>query len=85
VIYLDYSRMACMLGVLKRIVTTYGTVRPDMGPNCPERIDWEFLRWVWNFNKNKRQRNYSLLEQYPDKEIHIFRNRRQLRQFLKTL
>ena len=49
VIYLDFSRVACLLGVVKRILTTYGKVRPDMGEGCPERIDWEFLQWVCRF------------------------------------
>mgnify|MGYP003301272969 CR=1 FL=1 len=43
VIYLDFSRWACLLGVLKRVITTYGTVRPDMGEGCPERLDVDFL------------------------------------------
>jgi adenylate kinase family enzyme len=85
VIYLDFSRFACLMGVLKRILTTYGTVRPDMGEGCPERIDLDFLKWVWNFNKNKRQRNHRLLKEASGVEIHIFKNRRQLKRFLKTL
>ena len=85
VIYLDYNRFACLLGVAKRILTTYGKVRPDMGEGCPERIDWEFLRWVWNFNRNNREKNYRLLEQYADKEIHILKNRRQVKRFLNEI
>lgn len=85
VIYLDFSRFACLMGVLKRVLTTYGTVRPDMGEGCPERIDLDFLKWVWNFNKNKRQRNHRLLEEAVGVEIHIFKNRHQLKRFLKTL
>ena len=63
VIYLDFSRFACLMGVLKRVFTTYGKVRPDMGEGCPERIDWDFLKWVWDFNKNKREKNYRLLNE----------------------
>ena len=85
VIYLDYSRLACILGVIKRVLTTYGTVRPDMGEGCPERFDLDFLKWVWNFNDNKRQRNHQLLKEATDVEIHIFKNRCQLKQFLKKL
>ena len=62
-IYLDFSRFACLMGVCKRVLTTYGKVRPDMGEGCPERIDWEFLKWVWDFNKNKREKNYRLLNE----------------------
>ena len=85
VIYLDFSRWACVMGVLKRIITTYGTVRPDMGEGCPERFSLEFLVWVWNFNKNKRENIYNLLNQHPDKEVHILKNRRSVRKFLAIL
>ena len=82
VIYLDFSRWACLMGVVKRIVTTYGTVRPDMGDGCPERFDWEFLQWVWNFNKNKRERNYRLLKDAVGVNVVILKNRREVKRFL---
>lgn len=85
VIYLDFSRLTCLLGVVKRVVTTYGTVRPDMGEGCPERIDFEFLKWVWNFNKNKRKKYYRQLEAVPHAQVIILKNRRSVRKFLKNL
>lgn len=85
VVYLDFSRTACLLGVAKRVLSTYGKVRPDMGEGCPERFDWEFMRWVWDFNKKKRAKNYMLLEQYRDKKIYILKNRRQVKAFLNRL
>ena len=85
VVYLDFSRMACLCGVMKRILTTYGKVRPDMGDGCPERFDLAFLQWVWNFNKNKREKNYRLLEQYGEKRIYILKNRKQVKEFLESL
>lgn len=85
VIYLDFPRTACLIGVIKRILTTYGTVRPDMGEGCPERFDMEFLRWVWHYNRNKRQRNYDLLDQAPDVQKIILKNRRGVKKFLQNL
>jgi adenylate kinase family enzyme len=85
IIYLDFSRWACLVGVLKRIITTYGTVRPDMGAGCPERIDLEFLKWVWNFNKNKRQSYYKMLNEAEGKETIVLKNRRMVRRFLDSL
>ena len=83
VIYLDFSRFACLRGVAKRILTTYGKVRPDMGEGCPERIDWEFLKWVWNFNKNKREKYYRLLNETEGIEKIVLKNRRAVKKFLK--
>ena len=85
VIYLDFSRFACLAGVLKRVLTTHGTVRPDMGDGCPERFDLEFLKWVWNFNKTKRKQYYDLLNSLEDKNMIILRSRREVNAFLKNL
>ena len=85
VIYLDFSRSACLYGVAKRILTTYGKVRPDMGEGCPERFDMDFLKWVWNFNKNKRENTYRLLNEAEGIEKIVLKNRRAVRAFLKSL
>ena len=83
VIYLDFSRFACLMGVAKRVLTTYGTVRPDMAEGCPERFDLDFLKWVWNFNKNKREQYYRLLNEAEGVETIVLKNRRAVRKFLK--
>lgn len=85
VIYLDFSRFACLCGVFKRILTTYGKIRPDMGEGCPERIDFEFLKWVWNFNKNKREGNYRLLNDATHAKTIVLKNRRMVKKFLNSL
>ncbi len=85
IIYLDFSRLACLLGVAKRILTTYGKVRPDMGEGCPERFDLDFLKWVWNFNKNKREENYRLLNETVHAQAIVLKNRRMVKRFVKTL
>lgn len=85
VIYLDFSTVACLMGICKRVLTTYGRVRPDMGEGCPERIDLDFLKWVWNFNKNKRQRYYDMLAGLDGKNVYILKNRREVRRFLEQL
>lgn len=85
VIYLDFSRMACLLGVLKRVLTTYGTVRPDMGEGCPERFDLDFLKWVWNFNRNKRERYYKMLNEAEGIETVVLKNRRAVKKFLEQV
>lgn len=85
VIYLDFSRLACLGGVAKRVLTTYGTVRPDMGEGCPERLDMDFLKWVWNYNRNKREKNYQLLNEATHAQVIVLKNRRQVKDFLNAL
>ena len=85
VIYLDFSRMACLLGVLKRVVTNLGKTRPDMTEGCPEHFDLDFLVWVWNYNKNKREKNYRLLNEAEGIETIVLKNRRMVKRFLQSL
>ncbi len=85
VIYLNYSRMTCLFGVIKRVLKGYGKTRSDMGENCPERFDLEFLKFVWAFNKNNRDSYLKLLSEQKGKEVIIFRRRRECAKFLKEL
>ena len=85
VIYLDFSRFTCLMGVAKRVLTTYGTVRPDMAEGCPERFDLDFLRWIWNFNKTHRHRYYRLLNETDGIEKIVLKNRRQVKEFLEEM
>lgn len=85
VVYLDFSRFTCLRGVCKRMFTTYGKVRPDMSEGCPERIDWEFLKWIWNFKKTHRRGNYALLQTATHAQVYILRNRRQAAAFLQNI
>ncbi len=85
IIYMDFSRLACLMGVAKRVITTYGKVRPDMGEGCPERIDLEFLKWVWNFNKNNREKFYGYLNAAEGVETIVLKNRRAVKKFLSQI
>jgi len=49
IILLDRSRLACLARIGRRVWMSYGHVRPDMAPGCPEQVDWEFLKYVWRF------------------------------------
>jgi len=85
VIYLDFNRLTCLLGVCKRVITNYGRVRPDMGDGCPERFDPDFMKWVWNFNKKHRQRIYRLLNEAEGVHTIVLKNRRMVKRFLQSL
>jgi adenylate kinase family enzyme len=51
VILLALSRWTCIARVLKRYLQHQGRSRPDMTPGCPERLDLEYLSWVWHYPK----------------------------------
>ena len=85
VIYLDFNRWLCLWGMCQRVIRSYGKVRPDMSPGCPERFDWEFVKFIWNFNENNRVRNYTWLAQAKHARAIVLKNRREVKRFLEAL
>jgi adenylate kinase family enzyme len=53
-IFLDFSPSVCLYRVLKRRLKYRGTNRPDMTVGCNEKVDLEFLLWIWNYRKIKK-------------------------------
>ena len=85
VIYLDFGRWECLLGMCQRILSNRGKVRPDMLAGCPERFDWEFVKWIWNFNENNRVQNYTWIARAKHAEAVVLKNRKEVRAFLNSL
>ncbi len=77
--------MTCLLGVIKRVIKGYGKTREDMGENCPERLDPDFLKYVWTFNQNRRAEYLDLLSHQQDKRVIILRHRRDGAKFIRDL
>lgn len=78
VIFLDFSRGRCVSRVLSRSLRWYG--RATQAEGCPERFDWEFLRWVWNWRRDSRPRMIKALECFKGK-IYLLRTPREVSQF----
>jgi len=86
VIFLDFPRHVCTARVIRRFLRYRGTNRPDLAAGCPEKIDWEFAKWTWNYPKRSRPRVLERLARLREK-ISIFelRTDRQVEQFLRSL
>ena len=54
-VYLDFPRIICLWQAIKRWIFHMGHNRPDVGEGCNEKIDMEFIMWIWNFNRTHRE------------------------------
>ena len=84
VVLLDYPRRVCLLRALRRILTWRGRTRPDMAADCPERLDGEFVRWIWDFHRTQRPQVLELLDGWTG-ELRVFRSPRACAGFLAKL
>ena len=86
VIFLDLPRMLCLFRVVKRRVMYHGRTRPDMTEGCPERLDAEFLKWIWNYPRDNRPRLLSKLEAVGvTARVVVLRSRSEVQQFVNEL
>ena len=83
VIFLDYPRFLCMWRVVKRIAGSFGKVRPDMADGCPEKIDLGFLRFVWNYRRDRYPIVLKCLQtHYANGDLIVFKHPANAMQFL---
>jgi len=64
ILWLHRSRAVCYWRVVRRVIVSYGQVRPDMAPGCPERFDWDFIRYIWRFPRFYRPRMVEALDRH---------------------
>ena len=90
IFFFDYAPALCVYRIFKRSVQSkfLNKRRDDIADGCRERFpDWEFIRFVWRFNKASRPRIYSILEEinYDKNNLIIFNNRRKFNQYVNDL
>lgn len=64
IIILNVSRYHCLWRILKRRFSYARRARPDIAPGCPERLDFDFWRYVWRYPADKVPQRRQVLDQY---------------------
>lgn len=52
IVFLDVSRWTSLAGVITRRIVA--KQRDDIASGCPERLNLEFLRWLWRYHDHHR-------------------------------
>lgn len=86
IIFMNFNRWNSLYRVTKRYFKNRGKVREDMAAACPEKLDWEFIRWVLRDGRKKtaRERYKRISQTYPHKLI-VLQNQKQINRFLAKL
>jgi adenylate kinase family enzyme len=86
IIFLNFSRFICLYNVFKRYFQHRGKTRPDLTPGCPEKIDFEFVQWIWNFPEHTTPQIMEKLENISaNKEVIILKNPGEIKEFIKNV
>ncbi len=86
IIFIDMPRTICVFRIIKRRLQYRNKTRPDMGEGCKEKLDLEFLKWVWEYPKIKKPTILSKLQSISkEKEIIILTSPDEVERFLSKI
>lgn len=84
ILMLDLPRLTCLCRAFRRFKVYQGKSRPDMGPECPEKFDREFIRWLLiDGRRKKRRRQFEqVVNHYKGKTV-ILKSQREISRFIQ--
>ncbi|WP_283194655.1 AAA family ATPase [Rhizobium sp. AN80A] len=86
VLWVRLPRWRCLLGVTTRWFRWRGKARPEMAPGCPEKLDGEFLTYIWNFEQRWAPLIIAGIERHkPDVPVLQLKSHREMRRLLDLL
>jgi len=89
VILLDLSRWTCIQRAVLRTLRSWWRPRADMAPGCPERLDVEYLKflwWIWTYPTRRRPRLLQrLAELSHDQQMFRLRSDREVEAFVRQV
>ncbi|WP_028784751.1 DNA topology modulation protein [Thalassobacillus devorans] len=89
IIYLELPRYICLYRAIKRWLMNIGKTRPDMGAGCKEKLDWNFLKYIYTTYKSRRsnmkERLRTLQAQQHTKNIITLKSRDEMESYLESL
>ena len=86
VIWVRMPRIVCVYGAVTRWLKWLGRTRPEMTPGCREKIDLDFLRYIWNDDGRHAPFVFRRLAAHgPDVPVVELKSRREMRELLDSL
>ncbi len=86
VIFLDLPRTICVWRALKRFLFYKKKTRPDMAEGCDEKLDLEFIKWIWNYPTRTKPKVESLLERFQNtKTVIRLQSKNEIEKFLQNI
>ena len=81
IVFLDLPRVVCLTRAVRRFRSPI-----LQAPGCPQKVDAQFLRWIWDFPRRSRPRLLAVVGTYAaTTEIVHLRSAAEVRTFLAGL
>ena len=86
-VFLDLPRTTCLRRAVSRALRHRGSTRDDMAPGCPDKLDREFIWWIWRYPATSRPRILTRLAGFAERGGRVVRLRSdaEVRAFVRSL
>lgn len=85
IIWVDIPRWRCFYNVFYRAWKYRGKTRPDMADDCIERVDWNFIKFIWNFKKRSGKIGKLLADNRDKKQVYRFKDYAEINAFVEKM
>ena len=86
VVFLDIPRLVCLWRVVRRQLQHGGQNRAELPEGCPERLTWEFLKWIWTYPARRRDVILRRLDELKTHtRVYVLRSSKAMDRFLDGL
>lgn len=85
IIFLDLPRRLCLYRALKRSTLLRNVERKDMAEGCTEKVNMDFLKWIWNYRKRERPKTVEALSKSLEKNVIILKSSKEVNNFIERM
>lgn len=78
----DLPKIQSLFGYMKRAIQNRGKSRVDMPKNCVEKIELEFMRFIWDYKLPDLQ---ALHREFPGLKIIVMKSHREAENILRSI
>lgn len=82
VIYFHFPRLLCLWRIFKRVFT-FDAYLSETG--CLKGVNWTLIKYIWSFDKDKREGIEELRKRYPKVNFIVFHCSKEMVNYLEEL
>jgi adenylate kinase family enzyme len=86
VVFIDLNRLICLGRCLGRFARHRRQNRPELAPGCYEKMDWDFLQWIWRYPLDVKPRILEALQRRAGTaKVYRLKSAREVESFLDLM
>ncbi|HDR8072421.1 TPA: topology modulation protein [Bacillus cereus] len=89
IIYLELPLYVCLYRVVKRWLMNIGKTRADMRKGCKEKIDWDFIKFIYKSYYPRKEKMVERLQFFQTlgskKDIIILQSKKEINSYLENI